>query len=106
MRGSLITIPNLCRAAGLILLGVMIATAIHGRHETARPPPPRDRQDTPTDPLAGELARCQSIGIAAESDTNCAAVWADNRRRFFTDRPSAKDAPALAPPPDAPSATR
>ena len=36
-----------------------------------------------TDPLAGELARCRAIGMAALEDAACKAAWAENRRRFF-----------------------
>jgi conjugative transfer region protein TrbK len=36
-----------------------------------------------TDPLAGELARCGAIGMAALEDAACKAAWAENRRRFF-----------------------
>ena len=37
-----------------------------------------------TDPLAGELARCRAIGMAALEDAACKAAWAENRRRFFS----------------------
>ncbi len=36
------------------------------------------------DPLAAELARCQALGMAAQNNARCKAVWAENRRRFFT----------------------
>jgi conjugative transfer region protein TrbK len=37
-----------------------------------------------TDPLGPELARCSTLGEAAERDTAClAAAWAQNRRRFL-----------------------
>jgi conjugative transfer region protein TrbK len=37
-----------------------------------------------TNPLAGELARCRAIGMAALEDATCKAAWAENRRRFFS----------------------
>jgi conjugative transfer region protein TrbK len=107
MRGSFFTIPNICRAAGLILVaGMTAATVIHGRHEAARPATPLGISNTQGDPLSRELERCLSIGLAAENDANCAAAWAENRHRFFIDQPQATDAPTLAPPPNAASATR
>jgi len=33
--------------------------------------------------LDAELRRCQRLGKAALDDTACAAIWAENRRRFF-----------------------
>lgn len=46
-----------------------------------------------TNPFARELARCREIGMAADNDPACKAVWVENRQRFFTYTPSA--APAL-----------
>jgi hypothetical protein len=40
--------------------------------------------------LRAELLRCQHLGQAALNDTACAAVWAENRRRFFGAQPEAK----------------
>jgi conjugative transfer region protein TrbK len=37
------------------------------------------------DPLAAAMARCQTLGMAAENDAACQAAWAENRRRFFND---------------------
>ena len=37
--------------------------------------------------LHAELARCQSIGTAAQRDRACIATWAENRRRFFGNTP-------------------
>ena len=52
-----------------------------------------------TDPLAGELARCRAIGMAALEDAACEAAWAENRRRFFAAGPAADHttAPTAAP---------
>ncbi|MEP7008066.1 MAG: putative entry exclusion protein TrbK-alt [Sphingomonas bacterium] len=35
------------------------------------------------DPLHGELIRCQMIGQAGASDSDCLRAWAENRRRFL-----------------------
>jgi len=45
-----------------------------------------------SDPLAAELRRCQSLGDAALDDEDCAATWAETRRRFLN--------PALSPDPE------
>jgi conjugative transfer region protein TrbK len=34
------------------------------------------------------MARCQALGLAAENDAACQAVWAENRRRFFNESPA------------------
>jgi conjugative transfer region protein TrbK len=89
MRAPLYYLRAVARAAGFSLAGVaMVATAIHlGRDEVA--PQPVGMVVTPqTDPLLGELTRCEVLGPAAEQDAKCDAVWAENRRRFFTYRPA------------------
>jgi len=40
------------------------------------------------DPLSFTLEQCQAIGMAAKDSPLCEAVWAENRRRFFTGHPS------------------
>jgi conjugative transfer region protein TrbK len=40
--------------------------------------------------LAAALARCQTLGLAAENDTRCQAAWAENRRQFFNDSPASE----------------
>ncbi|MHB0711055.1 putative entry exclusion protein TrbK-alt, partial [Roseomonas mucosa] len=37
----------------------------------------------PTDPLRETLRRCQQLGEAAASDTDCLAAWAESRDRFL-----------------------
>jgi conjugative transfer region protein TrbK len=34
------------------------------------------------------MARCQTLGMAAENDAACQSAWAENRRRFFNDSPA------------------
>jgi len=36
-----------------------------------------------TDPLRETLRRCQQLGEAAASDTDCLAAWAESRDRFL-----------------------
>jgi len=37
----------------------------------------------PSDPLQGELVRCQSLGEAGARDQGCLRAWAESRRRFL-----------------------
>ena len=74
---------------------LLIAAALHRHNDPIRPPLRLGPSTSTSDgPLARELARCQSIGMAAKDDMRCEAAWAENRRRFFTYRPPA--APASA----------
>jgi conjugative transfer region protein TrbK len=89
MRGHLLDIPAIGRAAGFSLVAAAIlATTLHFDRQKAEREPTTARLKPSLDPLAVELARCQSIGIAAQNDAACAAAWAENRRRFFTYRPA------------------
>jgi conjugative transfer region protein TrbK len=89
MRGRLLNIPSVARAAGFALVvTAMVATAIHlGRHESA-PRPAGTIVAPQTDPLAHEITRCEALGMAAGQDAGCEAAWAENRQRFFTYRPA------------------
>ena len=62
------------------------------RWPSASEPPPRRPEPNghagvaatvPADPLAQELARCNTLGMAAKDDARCQAAWAANRLRFF-----------------------
>ncbi len=88
MRGHLLGIPAIGRAAGSSLVAAaIVATTLHFDRQK-EPEPTTARLKPSVDPLAVELARCRSIGIAAQNDAACAAAWAENRRRFFTYRPA------------------
>jgi conjugative transfer region protein TrbK len=89
MRGHLLDIPAIGRASGFVLVAAaIIATTEHFDRHRAESEPTTARLKPSVDPLAAELARCQSIGIAPQNDLACAAAWAENRRRFFTYRPA------------------
>jgi conjugative transfer region protein TrbK len=89
MRRRLHDIPAIGRAAGFSLVAAgIIAITLHFDRQKAEPQPTTARLKPSVDPLAVELARCQSIGMAAQNDPPCAAAWAENRRRFFTYRPA------------------
>ena len=97
MRGRLLDIPAFGRAGGFALVAAAIAaTTAHFDRHKAEPELTTARLKPSDDPLASELARCQSIGIAAQNDLACAAAWAENWHRFFTDRP-ADSGPRTAP---------
>ena len=99
MRGRLFNTRAVARASGFLLVAVAIAAlAVRFDRDGAKPhslaPPPAES----TDPLAAELARCQSIGMASQSDGACAAAWAENRRRFFTYQPDDSATPPASHP--------
>lgn len=84
MRGLRLSPPITFRlvAVGLVVL-ILIAASLHLRHVSHNvgvpdlgPPGSRDR-------LAAGLARCQALGMRADGDPACAAIWAENRKRFF-----------------------
>lgn len=89
MPGRQIQIRAIAHAAGYATVAVAIAaTALHVRHGDDGISAPVRTASIKNDPLAPALARCQSIGLAAKDDAACKAVWAENRRRFFTYRPA------------------
>ena len=77
------------RTALYVAAAVSIAfAAMHLRqHDT--PTDTRERQSqADAASLNPELIHCQAIGMAAENDPACKSAWSENRRRFFTYRPS------------------
>jgi len=89
MRGRPFQIQAIARAAGYVVVAATIAaTALHFRPGDVGTPAPLRASATGGDPLAIELARCQSIGMVATDDAACEAAWAEKRRRFFTYRPA------------------
>jgi conjugative transfer region protein TrbK len=84
MRGRPLNIATIGRAIGFIALAAAIgATAVHFQHAGAERASSHSASPTTSDPLAPELARCQTIGMAATDDAACEAAWAESRRRFF-----------------------
>jgi conjugative transfer region protein TrbK len=100
MRGRLLNMSAIGRAAGFALVGVaLVAAALHFGTST---PPLHSQQASPipaADPLTDELQRCQAFAAQAKDDAACEATWAESRRRFFTYQPasSAADSPASSP---------
>ncbi|WP_082782356.1 putative entry exclusion protein TrbK-alt [Acetobacter senegalensis] len=84
MRGLRLSPPIIFRlvAVGFVVL-ILIAASLHLRHVSHNvgvpdlgPPGSRDR-------LAAGLVRCQALGMKADRDPTCEAIWAENRKRFF-----------------------
>jgi conjugative transfer region protein TrbK len=89
MRGRLFNARAVARASGFLLVAAaIVAISVRFDQDGAKPQALAPRPAESTDPLAAELARCQSIGMAAQGDAACAAAWSENRRRFFTYRPA------------------
>jgi conjugative transfer region protein TrbK len=89
MCGRPFRVQSIARATGYVAIAAAIAaTALHFRQDGASTSTPLRTPSIESDPLASELARCQSIGMAAKDDPACEAAWAENRRRFFTYRPA------------------
>jgi conjugative transfer region protein TrbK len=83
---------------------VAIAITMTAIELTRGPAPVREKaaatkRMTPSDPLLVELQRCQALGTAGGSDSNCLRAWAENRRRFLAPgaRPMAPIADGAAP---------
>jgi conjugative transfer region protein TrbK len=89
MRSGSSRISAITRAAAYAAVASVIgATVLTVRHNDRDTPASARAPATGSDPLASELARCQTIGMAAKDDAACEAAWAENRHRFFTYRPA------------------
>lgn len=84
MRGLRLSPPIIFRlvAVGLVVL-ILIAASLHLRHVSHNVGVPDLGPPGSYDPLAAGLARCQALGMKADGDPACAAIWAENRKRFF-----------------------
>ena len=84
----------LARLGAVVFVAIAVtATAIDmARKDEPSAPPPASAFQLPADPLRETLRRCQQLGDAAASDTDCLAAWAQSRDRFLG-RPSAPATP-------------
>lgn len=99
MRARLLNTRAVSRASGFLLVAAaIVALALRIDRDGTKPHALGPQPAQTTDPLAAELARCQSIGMAAQSDAACAAAWTENRRRFFTYPPADGATPPAAHP--------
>jgi conjugative transfer region protein TrbK len=96
------------RAAAIVaLIAVFIAALVAiNRRPAARAVaiPPTVTTPAPDD-LSAELRRCSALGPQDAEDPHCAAVWEENRRRFFgrPARPLPPQSPSGAAAPATPS---
>jgi conjugative transfer region protein TrbK len=99
MRGRLLNLAAIARAAGFVLVAVaIVAAALHFRETPPRMEQRSSGPAAPSDPISEELRRCQVLATQAKDDAACEAAWVENRRRFFTYQPTSKAVAA----PDAP----
>ena len=84
----------LARLGAIIFVAIAItATAIEmTRKEEAPAASPASLQEPARDPLREGQRRCQQLGQAAASDTDCMRIWAESRDRFLG-RPPAPAVP-------------
>jgi conjugative transfer region protein TrbK len=84
----------LARLGAVVFVAVAItATAIEMTRKETLPEMGHARTVEPArDPLREEQRRCQQLGQAAASDTDCMRVWAESRDRFLG-RPPAPAVP-------------
>lgn len=98
--------PEIFRTAAIVVLIAVLVTALAA---ISRRPSAPVAQVFPTitsptsDDLSAELRRCSALGPNDAVDARCAAVWKENRRRFFG-RP-ARSLPPQSPPGTAAPAT-
>ena len=100
MRGHLLNLPAIARAAGFALVAaIIVAAALHLRTSAPRGQGLHVSPAAASDQLTEELQRCQALATQAKDDAACEAAWAESRRRFFTYQPTpgAAAPPAAAP---------
>ena len=84
MRGPLLNLPAIGRAAGCLLAAAaIIAAAVRFHRHGAPRPLPTSSAASRADPLAAAMARCQALGMAAENDVGCQATWAGKPPPFL-----------------------
>ena len=84
----------LARIAAIVFVAIAItATVIEvTREEGPAPVSSAPALQSSVDPLRATLRRCQQLGQAAASDTDCMRIWAESRDRFLG-RPPAPAVP-------------
>jgi conjugative transfer region protein TrbK len=100
MRGRFLNLPAIARAVGFTLVAVaIVAATLHFRAAPSHLPGHAASPAAISDPLSAELKRCQLLASEAKDDAACEAAWAENRRRFFSYRPtpSTTTPPAASP---------
>jgi conjugative transfer region protein TrbK len=92
----------LARIGAAVFVGIAVAMTLVQLHEE----PEQRVEEAATiwvpdgDPLPAQLRVCAQMGELALSSSDCRAVWAEKRRRFFgVDHPDAYPEPVLPDPP-------
>lgn len=89
MRGALLGLSAAARGLGFALLAIaMVIAVLHVHAQTSRVETRHENSPAAGDPLVDELKRCQLIASKAKDDPASEALWAENRRRFFSDTPA------------------
>jgi conjugative transfer region protein TrbK len=95
------------RAAAIVaLIAVFIATLVAVNRRPSAPVVETSPTTSPApDDLSAELRRCSALGPQDAEDPHCAAVWEENRQRFFgrPARPLSPQTPPGAAAPATPS---
>ena len=87
---------SIALGVGAALCGLAALLAAREGEELQSSPPAM--QSVSSDPLVGEMRRCQLLGEPGAHDAGCLAAWAENRRRFLAlDRRPLAPNPAAAP---------
>ncbi|MDF2094929.1 putative entry exclusion protein TrbK-alt [Aquibaculum arenosum] len=75
----------LARLGAVVFVAIAVTAAAidMARKDEPAAPPPALALQPPADPLSENLRRCQQLGEAAASDTECLRIWAENRDRFL-----------------------
>ncbi len=75
----------LARLGAVVFVAIAITATVIDmtRKDEPSAPPFRACASSPADPLRESLRRCQQLGEAAASDTDCLAAWAESRDRFL-----------------------
>jgi conjugative transfer region protein TrbK len=94
-------VPRVARTVGLFAVAAAIAaSALNLRHAAPSPTGHAGVAATvPDDPFAQELARGNTLSMAAKDDARCQAAWAANRLRFFVPFVKRLSGPAANPEP-------
>ncbi len=84
MKGAFLLRLGVGVVAFMAVLGALLEIAREDDIDTRSIP---DRPEV-NDPLRAELQRCRDLGDAALDDLDCAAIWAETRRRFLDPAPT------------------